>query len=120
MFLHHRMVSWYLFLFGCSSGRYHIDTTNVTAGIRSDSQPPRRNLQTNKPPKLVHAAMHISRTPQQRTLKAKNGTAGILSQSDIESELNFSEESMSHFCKQKAKGPMKANPPKNGADPTHE
>lgn len=67
-----------------------METTNVTAGIRSDSQPPRRNLQTNKPPKLVHAAIHISRTPQQRTLKAKKGTAGTLSQSDIEFELSFS------------------------------
>jgi hypothetical protein len=56
---------------GCSFGLYHIATTNVTAGMRRASNPPRRNLQTNNPPKSVHAAMHISRIPQHMTLNAK-------------------------------------------------
>ena len=60
-----------LFRFGCSSGRYHIETTKVTAGIRRDSQPPSKKRQAKRPPKLVQAAMHISRIPQHSTLKAK-------------------------------------------------
>jgi hypothetical protein len=69
-----------------------METTKVTAGIKSDSQPPRRNLQANRPPKLAHAAIHISRIPQQRTLKAKNGTAGTLGKSDTELDLRSSRE----------------------------
>jgi hypothetical protein len=66
------------FLFGCSSGRYHIATKSVVAGITSASKPPRKKRQTNRVAKLCVAAMQISATPQQNTFRAKKVTTGNL------------------------------------------
>ena len=71
----------HLFLFGCSSGLYHIDINIVIAGMRSASKPPNKNRQTKRPAKLEQVAMHKAATPQKNTLTAKKSTAGNLRQS---------------------------------------
>lgn len=79
----------------------YIATTSVIAGINKASKPPSRNRQMKRPVKFVHAAMHISVTPQKKTLIAKKVTAG-------------------RRCRQYAAGPMNSRPPKNGAEPHQE
>lgn len=65
--------------------------------------------------------MHISNTPQQRTLKAKYGTAGILLQMlEYNQSWKSSLFDFSNLCSKYADGPIKARPPKKGADPTQE
>ena len=53
----------------------------VMAGIGSASNPPSKNRQTKKPPKLVQVAMHRAATPQKKTLTAKKSTDGNLKKS---------------------------------------
>lgn len=60
-----------------------------------------RKRQAKRPPKVVHAAMHMEHTPHMNTLKEKKVAAGT-------------------FCRQYAAGPIKARPPKKGAEPTQE
>ena len=43
--------------------------------MRRASNPPSKNRQTKKPPKLVQAAMQSAATPQKKTLTAKKSTA---------------------------------------------
>jgi hypothetical protein len=66
---------------GCSSGLYHMEINMVMAGMRSASNPPSKNRQTKKPPKVVQVAMHRAATPQKKTLTAKKSTAGNLKKS---------------------------------------